>query len=326
MIALVAATAIAALTSPSPVVSPTTTVLLNYSTPPRGYRSQVDLTAVGAHFTITALTDPFGNRDVDATISANGKTTRQEYLFMSGLAYVKTGDTWSLATNLPPAFMRVMFLAGVYPVAAGMAGRIIHPNGTAACGASTCSLYVSSQATKVQEKPAVTVSHYSVDKATNTLVALDATTFDTSGQAISQIHASFDQFGGQKLPVPAIAVTTQPTCYASNTSAGALSLCLFRGSYSLDVYTLTVNGQLALRANETVLASNPVSSPVVDGLTLGCSVKKQTNVVNPNLVATLKQTGMTDEQIAEQLGQKAVSSDCTVSSGGAPVMTQHFDF
>ena len=317
--------------SPAPVTaSPpaVSTVALSYLSPTHGYHSQSAITtASGVRFTATAITDAVGDRDVDATIDANGKSFHQEYLLMGGLVYTKAGDNWALATNLQPAFTKMLFLAGVYPVSSGYNanGTVVRSQGTAPCGASTCSVYVSSKITKFNEQQAVTVSHLNVDKAADELVSLDVSTFATDGKTLMSLHSTFDQFEGERLSVPAIAMTVTPICYLSTTKIGALDLCLYKGVYNADIYTLTDDGRLAMRVNEALFA-NAVPSPVIDGLTLQCVVKKQSTTVDPNLVATLKQSGMTDEQISAQLGEKPIGSDCTVNLNGATVMTQHYDF
>ncbi len=317
---------VAALATASPAPAVVTTVALSYVMPTHGYRSQSDVTAAGAHATFTVLADSYGNKDVDATLEANGKTTRQEYLFMDGLAYVKAGDNWALARNLTPAFTVLLMTAGTYPQAANYSaiGRVVQRQGEGPCGAVTCLQYVSTRVTKSNEKPTVNVTHLAVDKSTNQLTSLESTTYDATNKVLNQMHAAYDVVP-QHLAVPTIVDPVTPTCYLSNGSIGAINLCLYKGDYSFDLYTISVNGQLALRATDAS-AANGVSSPVIDGLTLQCATKKQPAAINPDLAATLKQSGMTDDQIAQQLGEKPVASDCTVSSNGTPVMTQHYDF
>ncbi|HUA08330.1 MAG TPA: hypothetical protein VMA98_03585 [Candidatus Acidoferrales bacterium] len=317
----------AALATASPAAAPITTVALSYTTPAHGYRSHGDLTYKGTHLLVTALTDAAGDHDIDATIEANGKKFHQEYLFMDGITYAKVGDTWALQTNLPPAYATFLITAGGYPVPAilNSGGRIVKFEGETPCGSSTCSKYVVSAIIKLNEKPTAVIQHILVDRALNELIAIDAKSVDAGGAVLGETHMKFDQFDGIRIPVPAIVSTTTPVCYLSNTTAGAMNLCLYKGMFTSDVYTLTVNGQLALRASEIALA-NGVTSPVVDGLTVQCSVKKQAVTVDPSVEANLKQSGMSDEQIAAQLGQRETGSDCTVNANGAPVMTQHYEF
>jgi hypothetical protein len=305
-----------------------TSVALSYPQPEHGYHADSDFSVAGLHVHTNTLVDAAGNRDVVASIEGSGKRAEQEFLLMSGLLYAKTGNTWSIATSGPPAFVAALLGAGQYPPASNYSalGHIVKSEGSAPCGTSTCTKYATSGVSKFNGQTAAVVTHLFIDQQSHMLAALDGTTFDVSGKALASVRTTFDTFAGEKIDIPDIAVSVTPTCYvADGKAAGTLDLCLYKNAFSTNFYALKAGDKLVLRASEAALA-NPVASPVVDGLTLMCSAQKQTQAVDPKLADSLRQSGMTDDQIAAQLGEKTVASDCTVTSNGVLVMQQHFDF
>lgn len=310
---------------PAPTPTPIVTTLLTFKMPTHGYhlRSAVEIGTV--KYSIDALVDGFGNRDVNATFTAAGRTTRSEYLIMDGLSYIKSGASW-----MPSPIDRtvaVVLQTGTYPAPATFAPpRTVSDQGMGPCGAGTCKLFLASGTTKLNEQPMVSLWHLAVDPQRSYLSNLSSAIVRTDGSTFVKMDEQFDRFDGVQLSVPDIASAAATSqCQKANATIGALEVCVVKGMFAEDVYTLRVGGTLALRAGETV-ADSGASSPVMEGISLRCSPVRKSQSVDPNLEATLKRSGMSDDQIAATIGQRLISADCSVLSQAQPVATVHFDF
>lgn len=330
MIAAILATALIAQSNlpsaPVPTATPIVTALLTYKVPPHGYRVRSSTAFGNATFSQTSLVDGYGNRDVDLTLSVQGRTTHGEYLVMDGLTYLKSGSAWA-PVSLDRATAAVI-LSATYPLPSLFAppARTVSDQGMGKCAVGTCKLFLASGVSKLEEQPVVTVWHVAVDPQTSYLSSVDSTIVRSNGSNFMKMNEQFDQYDTVHLAVPDIsapAATSQ--CEKATASIGSVDVCVIKGMFADDVYTLRVGDTLALRASETSV-ENGTPSPVLNGVTLRCDPKRQSQTVNPALAQTLERSGMSDAQIAATLGERTVASDCTVLSGSNPVAAVHFDF
>ncbi len=293
--------------------------------PTKGFHTVADMTLgeIAVHGDV--LTDAFGNRSIDATVTYKGNTRHAQYVFIDGLEYQKNDNYWTFAT-IPKMLQILLLPMGVMTPAATFStvghAMSVSSQGSAPCGESTCDLFLASRATKLGETPMANVWHLSVDRKTHYLVSADSAFIDASGKTSVDYRSTFDRFDGVKVGYPAVTLPGKNTCNEGDSPAGHVKVCVNRAL--VDVYTVNVGDTEAIRAG-AFKAEAGVSSPVVDGIALHCNTTKQPQPVDPKLADILKKSGMTDEFINAQLGQKTVASDCTVTSNGASIYTAHFD-
>jgi hypothetical protein len=327
-----AAGLIVGLATAVPSATPKTTVFLNYGMPTHGYTSHyTSTTSTGTTITVDERVDAYNNREADVSLDSGKNSFKHHYMLMDGLLYVRGNDgSWNFDVGREAPVLATTLAIGGYWAPSLFGAASVSKQGTGPCGSATCDLYLASLTTTKSDKPEVQVSHIDVDQTSRLLVSDDIAMFDASGAKLNQMNAQFSGFDGQSLTIPNVPPnsmnsTSKQQCSNGTSDRGPIELCLIRSNLYAAMYALSINGGLVMRAGGTA-ASTGRNSPVMDGVFLKCAPTMNAQAVDPNLAATLKQSGMSDSQIQSQLGQTQTASDCTVTIADQTVLTAHFDF